>query len=323
MTEKDTTPEDTEAGKDARGPHNESNERLRLRRRGGIRPRASSEGEGGEVNPSGATGAHTTENVGEDAVVNSQDSAAALGEAPSDPGGAEDAPAEDTEAGKDARGPRNETDAIETHVVDPDADGPAEDTEADTDARGPRNEADAIDTHVDDPDADGPAEDTEAGKDARGPHDESGADDDEGADDQFQTDGDGTEADEVVEGGTDAVRLEDDESSDGDTGARNGEDDEGFVGFVAPMVGAAGGVLLLGGLIWWGATRDLSTGVIALLAVGAVLVGLYVAIHGRDLIAWGSTRSARRGSAATVQSIAIIGILGIVNWAAVRSEEHV
>ena len=31
-----------------------------------------------------------------------------------------------------------------------------------------------------------------------------------------------------------------------------------------------------------------------------------------------STRSARRGSAATVQSIAIIGILGIVNWAAVQ-----
>jgi ABC-type uncharacterized transport system involved in gliding motility auxiliary subunit len=90
------------------------------------------------------------------------------------------------------------------------------------------------------------------------------------------------------------------------------------VGIVAPTVGAAGGVLLLGGLTWWGATRNLSTGVIALLAIGAVLVGLYVAFHGRDLIAWGSTRSARRGSAATIQSIAIIGILGIVNWGAVQ-----
>ena len=99
------------------------------------------------------------------------------------------------------------------------------------------------------------------------------------------------------------------------TGVGADQEDDGFVGFVAPMIGAAGGVLLLGGLAWWGATRDLSTGVIALLAVGAVLIGLYVAIHGRDLIAWGSTRSARRGSAATIQSIAIIGILGVVNFA--------
>ena len=102
------------------------------------------------------------------------------------------------------------------------------------------------------------------------------------------------------------------------TGVGADQEDDGFVGFVAPMIGAAGGVLLLGGLAWWGATRDLSTGVIALLAVGAVLIGLYVAIHGRDLIAWGSTRSARRGSAATIQSIAIIGILGVVNWASVQ-----
>jgi ABC-type uncharacterized transport system involved in gliding motility auxiliary subunit len=102
-----------------------------------------------------------------------------------------------------------------------------------------------------------------------------------------------------------------------DTGPDN-QNDDGFVQFVAPMIGAVGGVLLLGGLAWWGATRDLSNGVIALLAVGAVLIGLYVALHGRDLIAWGSTRSARRGSAATIQSIAIIGILGVANWASVQ-----
>ena len=65
------------------------------------------------------------------------------------------------------------------------------------------------------------------------------------------------------------------------TGVGADQEDDGFVGFVAPMIGAAGGVLLLGGLMWWGATRDLSTGVIALLAIGAVLLFRVIERHER------------------------------------------
>jgi ABC-type uncharacterized transport system involved in gliding motility auxiliary subunit len=126
-------------------------------------------------------------------------------------------------------------------------------------------------------------------------------------------------ADDATDHADDATDHADDATDHADDATDHADrEDDGLVGFVAPIIGAAGGVLLLGGLAWWGATRDLSTGVISLLAIGAVMLALYIAIHGRDLIAWGSTRGARRGSAATIQSIAIVGILGVANWASVQ-----
>ncbi len=132
------------------------------------------------------------------------------------------------------------------------------------------------------------------------------------ADETGDGDGDGDHPD----GDGDGSGLPDDDQAREQETASG--DDDGLMAFVTPLIGVGGGTLMLGGLAWWGATRDLSTSVSAVLAIGAVLLGIYVAIHGRDVIAWGGTRSARRGSAATIQSIAIIGILGVLNWVAVE-----
>ena len=91
---------------------------------------------------------------------------------------------------------------------------------------------------------------------------------------------------------------------------------ESVVSSVASVAGAAGGVSLVAGLVWWAAVQSTSPEVLALLIVGAVLVAIYAIVNSRDLLVWAGSRGAQRGSVATVQSVAVIGLLVVINWTA-------
>ncbi len=91
---------------------------------------------------------------------------------------------------------------------------------------------------------------------------------------------------------------------------------ESVVSSVASVAGAAGGVSLVAGLVWWAAVQSTSPEVLALLIVGAVLVAIYAIVNSRELLVWAGSRGAQRGSAATVQAVAVIGLLVVINWTA-------
>lgn len=65
---------------------------------------------------------------------------------------------------------------------------------------------------------------------------------------------------------------------------------ESVVSAVASVAGAAGGVSLVAGLVWWAAVQSTSPEVLALLIVGAVLVAIYAIVNSRDLLVWAGSR---------------------------------
>jgi hypothetical protein len=65
---------------------------------------------------------------------------------------------------------------------------------------------------------------------------------------------------------------------------------ESVVSSVTSVAGAAGGVSLVAGLVWWAAVQSTSPEVLALLIVGAVLVAIYAIVNSRDLLVWAGSR---------------------------------